>query len=76
MWQVIVIDYICDVIAPCLLNTSVASPKTWGGEELGGGKMLDFRRITLSCLGYPLSRHKWLYVLKQWLPSFSVSCTI
>jgi len=38
MWQVI--DYICDVIAPCLLNTSVASPKTWGLKNWGGAKCL------------------------------------
>jgi len=34
---------------------------------LGGSKMLDFRQITLFCLGYHLSKHKkWLYVLKIW----------
>jgi len=39
--------------------SSVASPKNLGGaKRVGGGKMFDFRRITLFCLGYRLSNHK------------------
>jgi len=30
MWQVIVIDYICAVIIPCLVNTSCYTTTTMG----------------------------------------------
>jgi len=34
-------------------------PKNLGGaKEFGGGKMFDFRRITLFCLEKRLSKHK------------------
>jgi len=41
----------------------VASPKIWGAKNLVGAKMFGFRRITLFCLWYHLSKQKWLYVL-------------
>jgi len=40
------------------LCTSVANPKVWVGQKYWGGGILDFRQITLFCLGYRLSRHK------------------
>jgi len=33
-----------------MVSSGVASPKIWGGEKILGGKMFDFRRITLFCL--------------------------
>jgi len=42
-----------------VLCNVVASPKIWEGpKNLGGAKMLDFRRITLFCLEKRLSKHK------------------
>jgi len=36
----------------------VAIPKFWGGKNFGGGKIFDFKRITLYCLEKRLSKHK------------------
>jgi len=36
----------------------------WPAQKFWGAKMFDFRRIALYCLGYRLSKHKGLYVLK------------
>jgi len=42
-----------------LMSSGVASPKVWRGTKIWGvGKMFDFRRITLFCLGKRLSKHK------------------
>jgi len=51
-------------LATCPAGSSVASPKMWSPKNLVGTKMFDFRRITLFCLWYRVSKHKWLYVLK------------
>jgi len=45
-------------------GSSVVSPKFGGTKNLVGSKVFDLRRITLFCLWYRLSKHKWLYVLK------------
>jgi len=42
----------------CLGTSGVASPKIWGSKNFGGGKMFDFRRITLFSLEKCLSKHK------------------
>ena len=39
-------------------TSGVASPKIGRGKKIGGGKMLDFRQITLFCLEKRLSKHK------------------
>jgi len=39
------------------VGSSVASPKI-GDQKFGGVKIFDFRRITLFCLEYHLSKHK------------------
>ena len=46
----------------------VASPKTWEGPKyLGGGKMFDFRQITLFCFKKKrLSKHKMTICSKNW----------
>ena len=44
-------------------GSSITSPKICGTKNLVVAKMFDFRRITLFCLWYRLSKHKWLYVL-------------
>jgi len=36
----------------------VVSPKILGGKNFGGSKMFDFRRATLFCVRYRLSKHK------------------
>jgi len=37
-----------------------------GQNNLRGKKMFDFRRITLFCLGYRISRHKMSISSKNW----------
>jgi len=61
--------------------TSVDSPKILG-ENLGGVKMFDFRRITLFCLGYCFSRHKMTICSKNWgawppsPPGYTYECSL
>jgi len=46
-------------------GSGVASPKIWGGAKFLGGKMFDFRRITLFSLAKPLSTHKMTIFSKK-----------
>ena len=49
-------------------TSGVASPKIGRGKKIGGGKMLDFRQITLFCLEKRLSKHKMAIFSKGHLP--------
>jgi len=50
----------------CCPTSGVASPKIWGDKKFRGGKMFDFRRITLFCLEKRLSKHKMTMFSKIW----------
>jgi len=48
-----------DLAAYVFAISGVASPKNWGG------KMFDFRQITLFCLRYRFSKHKMTIYAKH-----------
>jgi len=46
-------------LPPVSYASGVARPEIWGeAKNLVGGKMFDFKRITLFCLEKRLSKHK------------------
>ena len=53
---------------PALIGASgVASPESWWEpKNFGGGKMLDFRRMTLFCLEKHISMNKMTIFSKIW----------
>jgi len=52
--------------------SSVTSQKIWEGPKNWEGKMFDFWRITLFCLGYRLSKHKMTTWEHGWRCNFWV----
>jgi len=54
-------------IVQLIINQWDSQPKIWGGvKKLGGGKMFDFRRATVFCLGRRFSEHKITIYAKIW----------
>jgi len=63
--------------------SSVASPKFWGYQKTGEGKVLDFRLAAVVCMGYHLSKHKMTGYSKifggamaSWAPLATPMCGI
>jgi len=55
-----------EATAPDIQGSGVSCPKIWEGAKIfGGGKMLDFRRITLLFWKNASQSTKWLYFLKR-----------